>query len=346
MPRNSPIPNGAACAPAGHEQPGEHRERGQQDAQRPDPGQHRQPERQPAQPGQRHPAAEHAERVDEHAQPAEQQHLDQGLAERRPRHVDLGQRDREDQRPDRRPPPPGQAAHDSAERQHRAAAEHRRHQQRAAEPGQPRPGGEHERQPGQERRGEVSAGQVEPGVREDQPPGASERCRRRRDPHGPVLGDPVPVLQVDARVADAEELLGPERRLPHPEPGRDRDRGQQRADRHADPPAIGVRPVGGRGVSRHVQPPELRPLHRQAPHPEVAQRHRERHEDDQYRQRQQPPGQQHPGPRHEQRDGQQGGRHREDTERPAGQPPPPLGQPLALLGRAPVRTAEERGVRW
>ena len=30
------------------------------------------------------------------------------------------------------------------------------------------------------------------------------------------------------------------------------------------------------------------------------------------------------------------GRHRKDRERPAGQPPPPLGQPLALLRRAPV----------
>ena len=36
--------------------------------------------------------------------------------------------------------------------EHGAAAEHRRHQQRAAEAAQPGPGGEHQRQPGQERR--------------------------------------------------------------------------------------------------------------------------------------------------------------------------------------------------
>ena len=52
-----------------------------------------------------------------------------------------------------------------------------------------------------------------------------------------------------------------------------------------------------------------------------------------------------PVPGTSQRDRQQGRRHRDGTERPAGQPPPPLGQPLALLGRAPVPppNSEESG---
>ena len=177
-------------------------------------------------------------------------------------------------------------------------------------------------------------------AREDQPAGGPERRRQRRYPRRPVLGDPVPVLEVHARVADAEDLVGPERRLPYPEADRDHDRCQQRADRHADPAAVAVAVstiIRLRSISRRGRLPDQRPLHRQPPHPEVAQRHRERHEDDQHRHRQQPSGQQHSGARHEQRDGQQRGRHREDPEEPPWQPPPPLGQPLAFLRRAQVK---------
>ena len=338
-----PRPERPRLAPPLHEQQGEHRKRGQQDAQRPDPDQHGQPEREPAEPGQRKPAAKHPERVDEQAEPAEEQHLDQRLGERRPRHVELGQGHREHQRPDRRPPRPGQPSHQAAERQHRAAAEDRRHHQRAAKPGEPRPGGEHQRQPRQERWGEGPARGVEPGAAEDQPAGRPERRRRRRYPRRSVLGDPVPVLQVDARVADREDLLGPEQRLPDPEPGRDRDRGDQRADRHVGPP-----PGGGRGVKNrvrlaiHVRLAELRPARRQLSHREVAERQRERHEDDHHRHRQQAPGQQHPRPRHQPRDRQQGRRHRDRPEQPPGQPPPPLGQLPAPLGGLLVRPVKRK----
>ena len=159
----------------------------------------------------------------------------------------------------------------------------------------------------------------------------------------PVLGDPVPVLQVDARVADREDLLGPEQRLPDPEPGRDHDRGEQRADRHIGPPPGGGGGVKDRvGLAVDVRLAEQRPAGRKLAHREVAERQRERHEDDHHRQRQQPPGQQHPGPRHQPGDRQQGRRHRDRPEHPPGQPPPTLGQLPAKRGGLLVRPVERK----
>ena len=216
------------------------------------------------------------------------------------------------------------------------------------EPAKPRPAREDQRQPGQERRRDRAARHGEPRGREVQPLGPAERRSRLGDPRRPVLGDPVPVLQVDAGVAGHEDLLGPEDRLPHPEPGRDREHGEQR-----DGGRVRLRPGGGAGGLR-LGFAEPRPAHRQPPHREVAQRDRERGEDDHHRHGPQPPGEQHPGPRQQPRHGEQRRRHRDRGEGPAGHPhsqrrgrgePGGQGAPGGRLGLLVVRAPMHGGQR-
>ncbi len=274
-----------------------------------------QPEREPAEPGEHKTAAgaagtsgvatAHHERVDEQAQPAEQQHLYQRLAQQCPRRVHLGEAHREHQFSRYRPPRPAQPSREPGERQHGAAAEDRGHQQRPAEAAEPRSAGEHQRQPRQELRSDHAPGHGVARSREVQPACPAERGGRLRDPHRPVPGDPVPVLQVDAGVADREDLLGAGDRLPHPESGRDQHHREQRAGRHA---------------ARLIRCSEPRPSHRQPPHREVAERDRERHEDDRHWQRQQPSRQQHADRRHQPRHREQRRRLRHRGEGPPGVP--------------------------
>ena len=165
---------------------------------------------------------------------------------------------------------------------------------------------------------------AEPRRREVQPRRPAERPRRHRHLRRPVPRDPGPVLQVHPRVARHQHLLRAEQRLPYPEPRRDRHHRQHRQPRHPRlPPASSGRGRGRRGSGRgriRLRRAEPRPPGRHPPHREIAQRHRQRHEDDHHRHRQQPPRQQHPDPRHQPRHRQQRRRHRHRRKDPPGQP--------------------------
>ena len=85
--------------------------------------------------------ASEGQRVHDQAEPAEQQHLRGGLAERGPARVQLGKREPEHERPGRGPPRPGQPPDQAAERQHREPAEYRAHRRGGRGPVHPeRPG--------------------------------------------------------------------------------------------------------------------------------------------------------------------------------------------------------------
>jgi hypothetical protein len=117
------------------------------------------------------------QRVDDEAEPAEEQDLRQRLAVVRPARELLRQRDRQDQCRQRRPPRPGEPGGQPAEGEHRAGPEHRRHRDRGSHTPDPETGREDHRQAGHELRHNAVADLVEGGAAEvEQVMGAAE-CR-------------------------------------------------------------------------------------------------------------------------------------------------------------------------
>ena len=127
------------------------------------------------------------QRVDDQAQPAQEQDLRQRLAVGRPAGELLGQGEREDQSRQRRPSRPGEPGGQPAEGEHRAGPEQRRHQDRRAHPAGPEPGRHDHRQPGHELRHHAVADLVEGDAVEVEqaggvPPNAARACGIGSDP--------------------------------------------------------------------------------------------------------------------------------------------------------------------
>ena len=263
-------------------------------------------ERQAAE-GRQHPGrpAFCRQRVDDQAQPAEEQDLRQRLAVGRPAGELLGQGEREDEGGQRRPPRPGEPGGQAAEGEHRAGPEQRRHAGRHAHPAGPEPGRHDHRQARHELRHHAPADLVEgEAVEVEQLVGAAERRPRLRNRQRPVVGDPVRELHVGRRVAPHDDLLGVIDQLVGAECGR-----------HRDHP--GNRPPGRARLLRPLRQGALPPAGDPA-QAEIDEQHRHRHRHHQHQHRREPAGEQQRQPGEQPGHRQQRRQHRQPPQQPPG----------------------------
>ncbi len=175
--------------------------------------------------GRRPELAADRQRVDDEAQAAEEQDLNGRLAERVPGRIDLGQGERQHERPGRSPLPPGQPTDEAAEREHGQTAEDRVDHRPAARAGRPEPASEQHRQAGRYRRENVMTVGDEPDARQVQARmRTAERRQRAGNRQRAVLGDPVAGLKICTWRPRGDDRWRIRGKLPDGEAGGDRDR--------------------------------------------------------------------------------------------------------------------------
>jgi hypothetical protein len=237
------------------------------------------------------------ERVDDQAEPAEEQDLRERLAVGRPAGELLRQRDREHEGRERGPPWPDQPSSQPAEGQHCARADDGAHGHRRRHPAGPEPRGQDHRQSRHELRHDCAAALVEGETLErEHVAGAAECAAVLRDRQRPVMGDPVRELDVRRGIAShddelrvVDELIGAER-------DRHRDHGGHRPPRRTRllslPRRLGTLPPAWDPAPAHHHEPD-RGRHRQHYH-----EHRGEGPREQQRQPDQQPGHDQQGWQH------------------------------------------------